>query len=169
MLGFLSGFSSHSIRKRAEAAAIDSVRPLLGTLHAAGLGIPHGFWESPYVLGYISYVMAFFMNQATEGKASPTVRGYAQIAAFTTLSNLNGAAIASRSADLAFARDPEFNMGADDAALIIAYDARALLNEGQNPYVMRASDNGKIRDRTLIGAILMKTTLLAAVEALSKE
>jgi hypothetical protein len=164
----MMGLFGPSMRTKAKEAAVQSIRPILATLQTVGPGIPAGFWNDPYILGYLSFVKAFFVNQATMGKASAADRGFATADAFTELSNMNGQMIASHAADLIYAKDAQFNRGGDDASVAIYYDARVLKDEHKHPQIVRASQHGKITDRTAISAHLMLDTLFAEVERIKK-
>jgi hypothetical protein len=90
---------------------------------------------------------------------------------FTSLSNLNGAAIARRVIALAQDGDPDFNRGADEAAIIQFYGMGRLKNEAENPIVQRATAvvkatgmMGATDPRAAIGGTMVTITFMREVE-----
>lgn len=145
-------------RKRATKAAIDSLRPLVGSLqHSAGL--PPHFWANAYVLGFFQFLVGHHAKLATSGKIAGADLGQTLSDVFTALSNMNGAALAKQSTELAFAQDAEFNRGADDAAAIAFYQMGILKNEASHPLVLgaqRLANSPADRDQ-IMGMMFMTT------------
>jgi hypothetical protein len=150
-------------RKLALQAVIDNVRPLIGIFQQYE-GIPVGFWQDRYVLGFISMLIVHHMNLASSGSLtnsnlSTEDKGRVLIETFTTLSNINGIEITRNYRELLAARDPEFLRGSHNAAVTMGYATNNLANEDAHPGLMEAKNiaarMGKAGDRTQIGSLLM--------------
>ncbi|MDP2374275.1 hypothetical protein [Reyranella sp.] len=159
-----------STQRKATDAAIEGARPYIALLQdVAGPGIPSGFWEDRYVVGFFQFTTAFFAKHVTQGKASGATLGFATADALTALSNRNGRAIMSRAADLTFAKDPEHARGADDAAALIYYAFGFLKDEDRHPLVKKALGGSKTTDRILISTLMLRESLFAEVERIKAE
>jgi hypothetical protein len=150
-------------RKLAVQAAIDNVRPLIGTLQQYK-GIPVGFWQDPYVIGFIGSLIVYHMNLASSGSLSNSNlstedKGRGLFEVFTTLSNINGLGITRNYTELLTTRDPEFLRGSHNAAVVMGYAMNNLTNEDDHQALMEAkavaARMGKVGDRTQIGSLLM--------------
>ena len=150
-------------RKLAVQAVIDNVRPLIGTFQQYE-GIPVGFWQDRYVIGFIGMLIVYHMNLASSGSLSNSNlstedKGRVLIETFTTLSNINGLEITRNYREFLTARNPEFLRGSHNASVIMGYAANNLPNEDDHPGLMEAKKiaarMGKAGDRMQIGSLLM--------------
>jgi hypothetical protein len=157
-------------RKRVMAVdvAVANIRPLIASVQQTR-GIPIGFWEDDYVLGFIGSMISFNLRAASRGSLSPHDEGLALSDVFSQVTNLNGQEIVQRySARIraVFLPTPdtgsEFYRGSDNAAVIWGYGGRILRNEEQNPAVnaAKALSTGQAQwvggsDRELIAANLL--------------
>jgi hypothetical protein len=92
-----------SKRRKAVRAAVDNIRPIIGIIQY-NHGIPAGFWQDEYLLGFLGFLIGFHMQRASGGALSQTEKGQGLADAFTELSNINGAAIARQFTALALQR-----------------------------------------------------------------
>ena len=150
------GFGSH--RRKATEAAVNGLRPIVGVMQHS-YGLPAGFWQDSYVLGFMHFSIGIFAKAATRGKVSGEVLGRVLADAFTGLSNLNGVAIANRATDLAISGDPGFDKGASDASVVQGYALGMLKDDDEHDLVLRAknvaSKSGTIDRSAVVGAMLM--------------
>jgi hypothetical protein len=109
-----------SRRRKAVRAAVDNIRPIIGIIQY-NYGIPSGFWQDEYLLGFFGFLIGFHLQRAAGGVLSQTDKGQGLADAFTELSNINGAAIARHFTTLALAETEDFTRGSDNAALIAFY------------------------------------------------
>ena len=152
-----------SKRRKAVRAAVDSITPIIGIIQY-NYGIPAGFWQDEYLLGFFGFLIGFHMQRASGGALSQTEKGQGLADAFTEISNINGAAIARQFTALAFAETEDFKRGGDNAALIAFYTIGALKNESDNEHVKEAKQIveklGEGNDRAQIAGILMHNLLI---------
>ena len=116
------------------------------------VGIPKLFWDDDYVLGFVGFCIAFHMNKTSRINSTPTEKGAALIEIMTNLSHMNGLPLARKYNKLTAEKsNQDFEAGADNAATWIFYLYNALKDEQSNEYVLKASNNGFIKDREIIG------------------
>jgi hypothetical protein len=127
-----------STRKAATRAAIDFTRPLIGIIQH-NYGLPPRFWFDPYVLGYTQFTIGHFAKLATQGKIAVDDLGNVLVDTYAALSNINGTEIARSATALSLAKDPDFNKGADDAAIVAFYKMGILKREQDNALVQKAT------------------------------
>ncbi len=157
------GFKSKSDR------LYDVLQPLvaLQTIHK---GLPWGFWDHPFVLGYFAF-FARFLIQDMYGNVSPEVAGNAIASTLQRLSNLNGYALAEKSARYSTPGEshPDFEHGADMAA-VLAFYMRGKATEATMPYVTATITNltkgDKKPDKGLVSSELFRVTFLQEVDRL---
>ena len=127
-----------SRRRKATNAAINALRPLVGSIqHSRGL--PSHFWVDPYVLGFFHFMIGHRAKLATNGRIGGEDLGQSLVDTLTALSNMNGASIARRSTELALSKnDALFERGADDAAAMCFYEMKILKDETTHPLVQSA-------------------------------
>jgi hypothetical protein len=152
-----------SKRRKAVRVAVDNIRPIIGIIQY-NYGIPAGFWQDEYLLGFFGFLIGFHMQRVSGGTLSQTDKGQGLADAFTEISNINGAAIARQFTTLAFAETEDFKRGGDNAALIAFYTIEALKNESENEHVKEAKQImeklGEGNDRAQIAGILMHNLLI---------
>lgn len=168
MFGLFGG----STRKKATNAALNALRPIVGTLQSEwGPGIPPGFWDSGYIIGFLHLLIGYYAKIATDGKITGEGLGYVAEEVYTALAHQDGAAILRRATGLINSQDKEFNRGADDATTVFFYSIGRLRDEERNPLVVEAKQAaaalGKLHDRSQITALLMIATFSEEVKRLS--
>ena len=126
-------------RRKAAKAAVEAIQPIVGTFQHH-YGLPAGFWQDPYVVGFIGFMIGHHAKTATHGKITGEEYGLAIGDAFSELSNLNGAKIMERYENFALAdpKIPDFERGADNSATICYYVMGILKNEAENEHVLAA-------------------------------
>jgi len=126
-------------RKKATEFVIDRMRPLVGLIQHQ-YGIPEGFWQDEFVLGFM-HLMVSFHTQQSGYHLSTTDKGFLIADVYTSLSNLNGAAIGQRATDIATEEDqhPDFKLGAD-CAHICAFATIGKMSEDGRKIVAAAKD-----------------------------
>lgn len=157
------GFKSKSDR------LYDVLQPLVA-LQTTYKGLPRGFWDHPFVLGYFSF-FARFLIQDMYGSVSPQVAGDAIASTMQRLSNLNGLAVAESIArhSTPGRSHPDFEHGADMAAILALY-MRGKATEATMPYVNAATSSLTIGDqkpdKSLVSAELFRVTFQQEVDRL---
>lgn len=83
-------------------------------------GIPQGFWQDEFVLGFFGVKIGLVSQALGQGRLSTTDKGRVLQDTFTALSNMNGEAIARRFGD--FAREEpqsaDFRLGCDNGEIV---------------------------------------------------
>ena len=126
-------------KRRATQAAVDYVRPLIGTIQHIH-GLPARFWMDDFVLGFIGFMIAITAKMAVSNLSM--IEGNRVFCdAFTALSNQNGEAIASRAMELYKNPTPDFSRGHENATTIFLYFQGALPDEDSNPDAQAAKEN----------------------------
>jgi hypothetical protein len=60
-----------SKRRKAVRAAVDNIRPIIGIIQY-NYGIPAGFWQDEYSMGFFGFLISFHMQRASRGALSQT-------------------------------------------------------------------------------------------------
>src|SRR5713226_1813688 len=95
-----------SARKKATQGAIDAMRPMIGCLQGlGGPGVPAGMWHDPYILGFTHRSIGAWAQFMTGFKTKPMDLGFALMATYTAISNMNGNELANAASELAVAKD----------------------------------------------------------------
>lgn len=113
---------SAGVRLKATRHAISACRPLIGIIQDH-YGLPHGFWDNEFVLGFFHFMIGFHLTNAPGEPLSTEDKGIAQFDSFTTLSGRNGNSLAMRCHALS-TQSPQnelFECGANNAAMIAVY------------------------------------------------
>lgn len=100
-------------------AATQAVEPLIRTLEMTG-GVPEGFWEDAYVLGFLNGCIGIMAKMATRGKIDGGDLGQVMIGVFDAISGGQGSEIATRVIPLQESEDTEFLRGVTSAAKTIS-------------------------------------------------
>jgi hypothetical protein len=94
-------------KRRAAKAAIEHVSPIVRLLEASG-GLPLGFWEDPYILGWINGFAMCVARAATNDKIGTADLGQVAIDTVTTLAGVKGNEVVELMRKLARAKEPRF-------------------------------------------------------------
>ncbi|MDB5602138.1 MAG: hypothetical protein JWN71_4182 [Xanthobacteraceae bacterium] len=151
-------------RRRATSAAVDALRPLIGTIQHTYGTAPH-FWSDPYIVGFFYFMIGHRAKLATQGKITGIELGTALADTFTALSNMNGVAISRRAVELLNANDPDFNRAADDAAAICYYELGNLKDAASHPLVIKAGRlAGNSHERANVLPMMIMASLMHEVD-----
>lgn len=106
-------------RKKITKQIIDMVRQPYAVLQA-NYGIPPGFWQDEFVLGFFGVMIGVLSKLIGEDRLSQADKGYLLQDTFSSLSNMNGVAIARRFSDLAHEspQNEDFVRGADNGEIV---------------------------------------------------
>jgi hypothetical protein len=126
-------------RKAAARMAVAGLQPFVASLQRTR-ELPPRFWMDEYVLGFMTYFIAYYSKLATNGRIMEEQLGSASAQAYAALSNMDGSTLVRRSIALATERNVDFNRGADDAAAVVSYLKRILRNESRHPLAQRAAE-----------------------------
>ncbi len=145
-------------RRNATNAAVNAARPLIGTIQHL-YGIPVGFWQDEFVLGYMMSLGSTVINTFDDGFSTET-KGKILTDFFTSISNQNGQAISRKIVDLNSHKTPDYIVGGDNAMLSLFYSVGSLKNEDTFPEIVQAKlmafELGHGQDKGAIGAILIQ-------------
>jgi len=119
------------VRERAVRAAIEGTQPYLTMLH----GLPPGYWDDPYVLGFLFGTIGAFAKAATSGKITGVKLGYAVGEALGTLSG--DPVIIRRANALGLQAEPSFEKGQGEGLAIVCF---ALGIRSQHPLLEAARE-----------------------------
>lgn len=130
-------------RRLATEHTIAAVRPLIAVFQYHN-GLPAGFWQDEFVVGFIGFMIGFHANHTSGRKLSQTDKGFLLRDVFTALSNMNGQAIGSEFARLAMLKDksPDFEKGCDNAS-VCAFATIGKMNEQGRVYYDQAKEQAK--------------------------
>lgn len=105
-------------RRRATEHVIDAVLPLVASCQGDH-GLPIGFWQSHFVLGFFGYMISFHANCTSGQKLSSADNNLLMVDVFTAITHLNGKAIGDECTRLATleVKSDEFEQGADCASI----------------------------------------------------
>ena len=128
-----------STRKKGTNAATTALRTMIGAAQRAS-GIPSGFYESPYVLGFLHSTAGCWAKFGTNGKITGLDLGLALFDSFTSTTNLNGKGLVGRANELILESDPDFSRGSYDATVHFLYLTKNLKDESSNPLINQVID-----------------------------
>jgi hypothetical protein len=94
-------------KRRAAKAAIEHGSAILRLLEATG-GLPRGFWEDPYIVGWIGGVVNCVAKAATNNKIGTIDLGTVTIDAFTALAGAKGKEVVERLKGWVKSKEPRF-------------------------------------------------------------
>lgn len=164
-----------SRRKAGTEAAVDAIRPLVGTIQHSH-GLPSSFWTNYYVLGFFTFTAGHHIKLATEGSIKDADLAATVGDVLTALSNLNGQALVRLTIQMPHNDEFDFNRGADDAAAICFYNMKILRNEVEHPLVVMAekvaqrsadAGNTEAERRAYIGSMMLMLSLMSEVHGMS--
>ncbi|MFC5354514.1 hypothetical protein [Azospirillum himalayense] len=124
-------------RRAATKATVENIRPLVGLIQYT-YGLPAGFWQDEYVIGFFGFTIGFNLKAAANGRLSDEDIGFGLSEVFTQLSNINGAEIARHYTHLAFHKSDDFKSGAENAALMCFFTYGILKDEDNYSSVREA-------------------------------
>ena len=153
-------------RARATKAARDAVRPFIRAIEQVG-GIPSGFWDDPYVVGFLTAYINQFAKLSTRGKISDDDLGMVIIDVFEVISGQSAEPIARRGLELQNSRDADYAKGVDNALKVFSvcfgqkhYDndpdvikARELSNQ-LGDFGLRSATGGPMSETARVGGTL---------------
>ncbi|WP_395016082.1 hypothetical protein [Dongia sp.] len=125
-----------SARRKATKAATEAVRPLIKLLEITD-GLPAGFWEDPYVLGYINGCIGLFAKLVTRGAVKGADMGYVMMDVLSDVSGRNGQEIVRNVIRLQQSKDAEYMRGIANADKCISV-TYGLTDYDQDPDVVEA-------------------------------
>lgn len=152
-------------RRLATEHTIAAVRPLIAVFQYHN-GLPAGFWQDEFVIGFVGFMISFHANYTSGRKLSQEDKGFLLCDVFTALSNMNGQAIGQEYTRLAMLTDksPDFEKGADNAA-ICAFASIGKMSEQGRVYYDRAktiaSAQGSPNDLGVVAAVLSQMLFFA--------
>ncbi len=127
------------VRSRAASAfqaAAAGVRAYIDAFARAG-GLPRGFWEDAFVLGFLTLSVQTFSRMATSFRLADRDLGLVTSAVFDQLSGGDGTRILRRIQALGAAGNPDFREGARNADKILCV-AHGMSRCDDDPDVVRA-------------------------------
>ncbi|MCA3437975.1 MAG: hypothetical protein INF48_11730 [Rhodobacter sp.] len=133
-------------------------------------GLPKGFWQHPFVLGYFSF-FARYLIEDMFGSVSPEVAGDVVSSTMQRLSNLNGLAISEDIIRYSAPGSihPDFDHGADMAA-VLAFYMLGKATDSTLPYVNAAiaslTVNGRRPDKGMVSSEIFRVTFQKEVDRL---
>ena len=153
--------------KRKDERVYAVLQPLVA-IQMSVKGIPPGFWDHPFVLGYFSF-FARFLIQDLFGEIRHQDAGDIIASVMQRLSNFNGLAVTEKIAQFSDPehRNPDFEYGADMAAVLAFFMKGKATNETL-PYVNDAINNlsfgNRKPDNGLISSELFRVTFQKNVD-----
>ncbi|WP_425416504.1 hypothetical protein [Oricola indica] len=146
-------------RRRATEHVVQSIRPLIA-IYQSYSGLPAGFWRDEFVLGFIGFMISFHANVTSGVKLSTADKGHLLYDVLSAISNMNGQAIGREYTQLAtqFPKNPDFEKGADNAAICAFASIGKMSPEGRPYYDMAkelADAQGTPDDLSAIGGFLL--------------
>lgn len=153
-------------RSRATKAATDAVRPFIRCIEGIG-GIPPGFWDDPYVLGFLTAYIRQFAKLSTRGKIGGDDLGMVYGDVFEAISGQSWEPIARRSLELQNSGNADYAKGFDNALKVFSvcfgqkhYDddpdvikARELSNQ-LGDFGLRSTTGGPMNETARVGGTL---------------
>ena len=106
-------------RKKVTRQTIEMVRQPYA-LFQSNYGIPDGFWQDEFVLGFFGVMIGVLSKLIGEGRLNQMDKGHLLQDTFSSLSNMNGAAIARHFSDLAHENPQreDFVRGGDNGEIV---------------------------------------------------
>jgi len=100
-----------------------------------GHGVPTGFWQDSYVLGYLMGQINAFMSVFGGDGLSVADKGRIVVECFGTLSGMKGKGISEQSMVFASSQDPDFLRANQNGMFIAMVKAERLPDGADNPVV----------------------------------
>ena len=152
-------------KRKAVSTATQNLVPLVGIFQQY-FGIPVGFWQSPFVLGFFWYLIGGYLKLSSQGRLSSSEMGYALVEVFANLSNINGDQLARRCAAFVYAdvKDEGFEKGVANATPIWVYMIDALKDEDNHPEIVSLKQQLPNADRGTILGLLFQSLFISEVQ-----
>ena len=124
-------------------------------------GIPPGFWQDEFVLGFFGVMIGLVSELRGQGRLSQLDKGHLLQETFSSLSNMNGIAIARRFSDLAHQQphSDDFKLGGDHAEIVtlallgkVTPAGREIVERAKT----KAAAQGEPGDTAVVGIILAR-------------
>lgn len=93
------------------------IQPILSQAQNT-LGLPKGFWEDPYIIGFFSFFISFHTNVTSSVQLNEVQKGELVSAVFARLSNRPGEPMARRFIHLSSTKDEDFELGQEHASAL---------------------------------------------------
>ncbi|MGO4908788.1 hypothetical protein ACEN2J_10715 [Pseudorhodobacter sp. W20_MBD10_FR17] len=153
-------FGGH--RKKVTQQTINMVRQPYAVLQNS-YGIPPGFWDDEFVLGFFGVMSGLLLRFLGEGRLNQADSGRILQDTFSALSNMNGAEMAVRFSQFAQAQASHeaFRNGADSGEIVTV----ALLGK-TTPAARQILDNENLRNADLVSRTTTDNELLTLITLL---
>ncbi|WP_295536887.1 hypothetical protein [uncultured Thioclava sp.] len=152
--------------KSKDQKVYEGLQPVLAMQQRFG-GIPPGFWQNPFVLGYFTFFSRFLMQDFFGDRLSYEEIGNISISVMQRLSNLNGVTLVEDAMRYQSTNNDEFEHGADMAA-VLAFFMAGKMSMQTKPYLDRAlnevSPNGEQPDKGMMFAALYRITFREEID-----
>ena len=147
-------------RKKVTKQIIEMARGPLAVFQS-NCGIPVGFWQDEFVLGFFGCMIGVLSELIGEGKLTQFDKGRLLQDTFTSLSNMNGVAIARHFSDLAHENPQreDFVRGGDSGEIVTLILLGKVSDTGRDiveRIKKEMEDSGMQRDIGIIQTILMR-------------
>ncbi len=128
-------------RRRVTGTTTEAALPLVRIVEMTH-GLPPGFWDDPYVLGFLHGVIGIFTRMAGGRDFSSEDKGRVLIDTFSNISGQDGMTITRKVLALTQAKDPDYVAAVHNAdkLLSITYGIPGYEND---PDVLEASKNAE--------------------------
>ncbi len=136
-------------RRRAQEAALEAVQPFVTAIASTG-GIPTGFWEDPFVLGFFNGCISAFAKLATQGKIAGVDLGLVLMSVYDSVTGGNGRETGLRAHTFIEKQEPDFIRGLDNAIKLVAF-TYGLADLSDDPDVIEATKVHEAVDASLSG------------------
>jgi hypothetical protein len=128
--------------RRVTSEVIDAVRPTIAMIQD-GQGLPAGFWQDNYVLGFLYGQVTACMLVFGGTQMKPEDKGSILVEIFSALSNANGLATARRATKLTESNDARFQQAVQNGMLTVMYGFGRVKDEANDPNIARATEAAK--------------------------
>ena len=146
-------------RQKVSDHVFRAVQPIVANIYTA-IGIPPGFWDDDFVLGYLGVCISFHMNYTSDAKLTHEDKGAIAADVFQRLSSLNGLAIITKfnSMQAESQMRPRFQEGCRNARIVCYSVIGKKQEEGEDDVrsaKMLANEMGRGNDLQAIIFILV--------------
>lgn len=140
------------IRRKAVNDTVNAVRPLLRTFNVFGSELPKGFWQDPYILGYLTSVVRGTTRLSSKGKIAGPELAQVIMDVFNELVGQGGDEISDLVIALGKGKNPDFGLGFTngDKFMCVSY---GLPGYEDDPDVLKAGRLAAAMSRDLTSAV----------------
>jgi hypothetical protein len=124
-----------SKRRKLVDKVYHSVLPYVAAVEQSIGGMPPGFWEDPFVIGFFTFQVGLTLKLAGGDQLSPEEKGLATCEILGALSHTSGVQITRSMTHLALSKDTQSGRGADVAQLVSLYPMGMLKDGDRHPAV----------------------------------